>query len=73
MRKDRQSLDTVIKPRKEMITHVHVRNIEKDYSQVKKDVQLKDIQNISQKKNNKELAEIIKRLSKTNETDSGKY
>ena len=56
-----------------MITHVHMRNIEKDYSQVKKDVQLKDIQNISQKKNNKELAEIIKRLSKTKETDSGKY
>ena len=58
MRKDRQSLDTVIKPRKEMITHVHVRNIEKNYSQVKKVVQLKDIQNISQKTNNKELAEI---------------
>ena len=58
MRKERQSLDTVIKPRKEMITHVHMRNIEKDYSQVKKDVQLKDIHNTSQKGDDKELAEI---------------
>ena len=64
MRKERQSLDTVIKPRKEMITHVHMRNIEKDYSQVKKDVQLKDIQNTSQKGNDKELVEIRERLSK---------
>jgi hypothetical protein len=64
MRKERQSLDTVIKPRKEMITHVHMRNIEKDYSQVKKDVQLKDIQNISQKGNDKELVVIRERLSK---------
>ena len=31
---------------------------------MKKDVQLKDIQNISQKKDDKELAEIRERLSK---------
>jgi hypothetical protein len=32
-----------------MTTHVHTRNIEKDYSQEKKDVQMKDIQKISQR------------------------
>ena len=47
-----------------MITHVHTRNIEKHYSQVKKDVQLKDIQNISQKRNDKEFVEIKERFSK---------
>ena len=43
MKKERQSLDTVINPRKDMITHVHMRNIEKDYSQVKKDRELVEI------------------------------
>ena len=32
MREERQSLDTIIKPKKEMITHAHMRNIKKDYS-----------------------------------------
>ena len=40
MKKERQSLDTVINPRKEMITHVHMRNVEKEYRHVKKDKEL---------------------------------
>ena len=64
MGNERQFFYFFMKIERKMTTHVHMRNIEKDYSQVKKDVQLKDIQNISQKKKNKELAEIRERLSK---------
>jgi len=47
MGNERQLLDIVMKIGRQMTTHVHMRNIEKDYSKKKKDVKLKDIQNIS--------------------------
>ena len=61
---ERKVLDAVMKLGRKTITHVHMRNIEKDHSQVKKNVQLKDIQITSQKGNDKELVDIKERLSK---------
>jgi heterodisulfide reductase subunit C len=61
---EEQVLDTIMRLGRKMISHDHMRNIEKDYNQVKKDVQLKGIQNTSQKGNDKEFAEIMERFSK---------
>ena len=41
----------------------HIRDLKKNYGQMKKDVQLKDIQNTIQKGYDKEFAEIKERFS----------
>ena len=53
----------------------HIRDLNKNYGQMKKDVQLKDIQKTSQKEYDKEFVEIKERFSKLEKLiqESNKY
>ena len=47
MRDDRQSSNTILNPEKKMTIPSHIRDLKKNYGQMKKDVQLKDIHKTS--------------------------
>ena len=64
MRDDRQSSNTILNQENKMTIPSHIRDLKKNYGQMKKDVQLKDIQNTSQKGKDKELVDIRERLGK---------
>ena len=58
MRNERQSFGIVTELEKKMTIYSHMRDPQKDYSQVKEDVQLNDVQSASQKEFDREFTEI---------------
>ena len=64
MRDDRQSSNTILNPEKKMTIPSHIRDLKKNYGQMKKYVQLKDIQKTNQKEYYNEFVEIKEIFSK---------
>ena len=64
MRDDRQSSNTILNQEKKMTIPSHIKDLNKNYGQMKKDVQLKDIQKTSEKEYDNEFAESKERFSK---------
>ena len=63
MRDDRQSSITILNPEKKMTIPTHVRDLKKNYGEIKTYVHLKDIEKTIQKEYDDDFAEIKERLS----------